>query len=129
MKAATAIATTDVPPAVLTRTVARYEASADPEAAPVKLPDAEVQATYCWLFSTDPAALEGREFVNADAPPFFNLDLTGEEDEDLGPVVGYVAKLDPRDGAFKWAGPASPREVRRREYESWNRSERSLSHA
>ncbi len=61
------------------------------------------EATYCWEF-TDAAGT--RMYINADEDPFPELP------EDDGPVVGTLAKVDPRDGKYKWGGPESPYPVK-----------------
>jgi len=77
-----------------------------------------VPATYCWLFSTDPEMRNGRLMIAADSGnPMVGLGF--KEDEDLGEVVGYLAKIDPRDGTVKWAGPESPYEIRQEVLDKW----------
>lgn len=105
---------TDLPARALVRKVPQWDMT-DPEN-PKQLPDKDEEATYCWLFSTDPGMMIGRRTISADDSPFT---YQPEEDEDMGEVVGYLAKVDPRDGAVKWAGPDSPHEIREKELTDW----------
>ncbi len=61
-------------------------------------------ATYCWEF-IDPAG--ARMYISAD-----EMIAEGILDPGEGPVIGTLAKVDPQDGKYKWAGPESPYPVR-----------------
>jgi hypothetical protein len=104
----------DLPARALVRKVPQWD-NTDPEK-PTPLPDKDEEATYAWLFATDPNMRIGRRTILADDDPF-TLNL--KEDEDPGEVVGYLAKVDPRDGAVKWAGPESCYEVCQKVLDKW----------
>lgn len=78
-----------------------------------------VEATYAWLLSTDTACLSGRRFFNAVPSPF----VEHSEGEERGPRVGYLTKLDPRDGEIKWAGPESPSAYYARDLVLWEEAQ------
>ncbi|KKN51283.1 hypothetical protein LCGC14_0624440 [marine sediment metagenome] len=65
------------------------------------------EATYCWEFID---AAGTRMYVNADDMLDPSMLSPGE-----GQIVGTLAKVDPRDGAYKYAGPESPYPIR----ETW----------
>ena len=65
------------------------------------------EATYCWEFID---AAGTRMYVNAD-----DMLDPSTLDPGEGQVVGTLAKVDPRDGAYKYGGPISPYPVR----ETW----------